>query len=130
MVECWSPKPVVRVRVLVFLSLSFLASWVKLAFLFSELIHNLVMNRERVIQKFRKKQKHIKKSKKWGRKKIEEIRNRGKNAVETIQSIFMSLGSKCSGLPGVSATISKPQTISPASLAFANRYSYLKKKQN
>ena len=96
-------------------------------FLFSELIHNLVMNRERVIQKFRKKQKHIKKSKKWGRKKIEEIRNRGKNAVETIHSIFMSLGSKLSGLPGVSATISKSQTISPASLAFANRYSYLKK---
>ena len=87
------------------------------------------MNRERVIQKFKKKQKHIKKSKKWGRKKIEEIRNRGKNAVETIQSIFMSLASKVSGLPGVapnrntgSATISKSQTISKASLAFANRY--------
>ena len=85
------------------------------------------MNRERAIQKFKKKQKHIKKSKKWGRKKIEEIRNRGKNAVETIQSIFRSLGSIASGLPGVSATtVSKPQTISKASLAFANRYRYLK----
>ena len=84
------------------------------------------MKRERVIQKFKKKQKHIKKSKKWGRKKIEEIRNRGKNAVETIQSIFRSLASKISGLPGVSATTSKPQTISKAALAFANRYRYLK----
>ena len=84
------------------------------------------MNRERVIQKFRKKQKHIRKSKKWGKKKKEEIRNRGKNAVETIQSIFRSLGSICSGLPGVATTISKPQTISKASLAFANRYRYLK----
>ena len=78
------------------------------------------MNRERVIQKFQKKQKHIKKSKKIGRKKIEEIRNRGKNAVETIKSIFISFGSRC-----VSVT-SKPQTISKASLAFANRYSQLK----
>ena len=78
------------------------------------------MNRERVIQKFRKKQKHIKKSKKWGRKKIEEIRNRGKNAVETIQSIFMSLGSRCGSVT------SNQQTISKASLAFANRYSHLK----
>jgi hypothetical protein len=88
------------------------------------------MNRERVIQKFRKKQKHIKKSKKWGRKKIEEIRNRGKNAVETILSIFMSLASKASGLPGVKPTISKPQTISKASLAFANRYKNLSKIYN
>ena len=88
------------------------------------------MNRERVIQKFKKKQKHIKKSKKWGRKKIEEIRNRGKNAVETIHSIFMSLASKVSCLPGVSATISKPQTISKASLAFANRYKKLSKIHN
>ena len=87
------------------------------------------MNRERIILKFRKKQKHIKKSKKWGRKKIEEIRNRGKNAVEAIQSTFISLSSILSGLPGVApnrntgpATISKPQTISKALLAFANRY--------
>lgn len=84
------------------------------------------MNRERVIQKFKKKQKHIKKSKKLGRKKIEEIRNRRKDAVEKILSIFMSLGAKISGLPGVKPTISKPQTISPAALAFANRYRYLK----
>lgn len=85
------------------------------------------MNRERVIQKFRKKQKHIKKSKKWGRKKIEEIRNRRKDVVEVIHSIFMSLGSILSGL---SATISKPQTISKASLAFANRYKNLSKIYN
>ena len=78
------------------------------------------MNRERVIQKFQKKQKHIKKSKKWGRKKIEEIRNRGKNAVESIKSIFISWGSRCG-----SAT-SKPHTISKAALAFANRYRQLK----
>lgn len=84
------------------------------------------MNRERVIQKFQKKLKHIKKSKKLGRKKLEEIRNRRKNVVETIQSIFISLASISSGLPGVSATISKPQTISEASLAFANRYRHLK----
>lgn len=88
------------------------------------------MNKERVIQKFRKKLKHIKNSKKIGRKKIEEIRNRGKNAVETIQSIFRSLASKVSGLPGVSATISKPQTISKVSLAFANRYKNLSKIYN
>lgn len=84
------------------------------------------MNRERVIQKFQKKLKHIKNSKKIGRKKIEEIRNRGKNAVEAIKSIFISLASISSGLPGVSATISKSQTISKASLAFANRYRHLK----
>ena len=78
------------------------------------------MNRERVIQKFQKKMKHIKKSKKIGRKKIEEIRNRGKNAVEAIKSIFISFGSRCG-----SAT-SKPQTISKASLVFANRYRHLK----
>ena len=95
------------------------------------------MKRKRIIQKFRKKQKHIKKSKKWGRKKIEEIRNRGKNAVEAIQSTFISLSSILSGLPGVapnrntgSATISKPQTISKASLAFANRYKNLLKIYN
>ena len=88
------------------------------------------MNKERVIQKFRNKQKHIKKSKKWGKKKKEEIRNRGKNAVETICSIFMSLGSILSGLPGVATTISKPQTISKASLAFANRYKNLSKIYN
>lgn len=88
------------------------------------------MNKERVIQKFRKKQKHIKKSKKWGRKKIEEIRNRRKDVVELIHSIFMSLPSILSGLPGVSATVSKPQTISKASLAFANRYRYLSKIYN
>lgn len=79
------------------------------------------MNRERVIQKFQKKLKRIKNSKKIGRKKIEEIRNRGKNAVEAIKSIFISLGSRCG-----SATISKPQTISKVSLAFANRYRQLK----
>ena len=78
------------------------------------------MNRERVIQKFQKKQKHIKKSKKIGRKKIEEIHNRGKNAVEAIKSIFISLGSRCG-----SAT-SKPPTITKASLAFANHYRHLK----
>ena len=83
------------------------------------------MKRERVIQKFQKKQKHIKKSKKLGRKKIEEIRNRGKNAVEAIRSIFISLGSRCG-----SATTSKPQTISKASLAFANRYKNLSKIYN
>ena len=88
------------------------------------------MFRERVIQKFKKKQKHIKKSKKLGRKKIEEIRNRRKNVVETIQSIFISLASISSGLPVVSATISKPQTISKASLAFANRYKNLSKIYN
>ena len=80
------------------------------------------MNRERVIQKFRKKQKHIKKSKKWGRKKIEEIRNGGKNAVETIQSTFISLGSRCS-----SVAIPNSQQLSQASLAFANRYKILSK---
>ena len=88
------------------------------------------MNRERVIQKFKNKQKHIKKSKKWGRKKIEEIRNRRKDVVETIHSIFISLASICSGLPGVATTISKPQTISKASLAFANRYKNLSKIYN
>ena len=88
------------------------------------------MNRERVIQKFKKKQKHIKKSKKWGRKKIEEIRNRRKDVVEVIHSIFMSVASILSGLPGVATTISKPQTISKASLAFANRYKKLSKIHN
>ena len=88
------------------------------------------MKRERVIQKLKKKQKHIKKSKKWGRKKIEEIRNRGKNAVEAIQSTFISLSSILSGLPGVATTISKPQTIFKASLAFANRYKKLSKIHN
>lgn len=84
------------------------------------------MNRERVIQKFQKKRKHIRNSKKIGRKKIEEIRNRGKNAVEAIQSIFISLSSISFGLRCGSATIFKPQTISKASLAFANRYRHLK----
>lgn len=79
------------------------------------------MDRERVIQKFQKKMKYIKKSKKIGRKKIEEIRNRGKNAVESIKSIFISFGSRCG-----SVTISKPQTISKVSLIFANRYRHLK----
>ena len=88
------------------------------------------MNRERVIQKFQKKQKHIKKSKKWGRKKKEEIRNRRKDVVEVIHSIFISLSSILSGLPGVATTISKPQTISKASLAFANRYRHLSKIYN
>ena len=88
------------------------------------------MNKERVIQKFKKKQKHIKKSKKLGRKKIEEIRNRRKDVVEAIHSIFMSLASIASGLPGVATTISKPQTISKASLAFANRYKNLSKIYN
>ena len=88
------------------------------------------MNRERVIQKFRKKQKHRRNSKKWGKKKKEEIRNRRKDVVEVIHSIFMSLSSILSGLPGVATTISKPQTISKASLAFANRYKNLSKKYN
>lgn len=60
------------------------------------------------------------------REKIEETSNRREEAVEKILSIFMGLGAKLSGLPGVKPTISKPQTISPAALAFGNRYRYLK----
>ena len=60
------------------------------------------------------------------REKIEEMRNRRKNVVEDIHSIFISLASISSGLPRVKPAISKPQTISKASLAFANRYRYLK----
>lgn len=80
------------------------------------------MNRGMVIQKFQKKQKHIRNSKKIGRKKKEEIRNRGKNAVEAIHSIFISFGSRCS-----SVAIPNSQQLSQASLAFANRYKILSK---
>lgn len=85
----------------------------------------MTMDREGVIQKFRKKQKHIRNSKKWGKKKKEDIRNRRIDVVEAITSIFTSFGSRCS-----SVAIPNSQQLSQSSLAFVNRYKKLSKIHN
>lgn len=46
------------------------------------------MNKERVIQKFKKKQKHIKASRKWGKKRLEEWSKEHKLISSPIKRVY------------------------------------------